>query len=238
MVQIFSVEGNIGSGKSTLVSILREYYSDNEDVIFLMEPVEIWETIKDDSGENIISKFYKNQEKYSFAFQMMAYISRLHQLREMIREHPDATIICERSLFTDKNVFAKMLYDDGKIEDIEYKIYLKWFYEFIHDIPITGLVYVRASPEKCQERVLKRAREGETIPLEYLENCHKYHEEWISKEISNTLTLDANEDKEYREEDYSVWIAIIDKFIEMQKDKDMTTDLTEIKEICSSCNGV
>ena len=51
-----------------------------------------------------------------------------------IRNNPNAIIICERSVFTDKEVFAKMLYDDGKIEEVNYQIYLKWFDEFINDI--------------------------------------------------------------------------------------------------------
>ena len=64
-----------------------------------------------------IEKFYKDQQKYAFSFQMMAYISRLALLRRVIRENPNAIIITERSVFTDKEVFAKMLYDEGKIEE-------------------------------------------------------------------------------------------------------------------------
>jgi len=49
----------------------------NDDIIFLEEPVKEWENIKDDDGMNKLTKFYEDQKKYSFAFQMMAYISRL-----------------------------------------------------------------------------------------------------------------------------------------------------------------
>ena len=45
----------------------------------------------------------------------MAYISRLTLIRQALRENYDI-IFTERSIYTDRNVFAKMLYDSGKIE--------------------------------------------------------------------------------------------------------------------------
>ena len=119
---------------------------------------------------------------------MMAYISRLALLRNIVRENPDAIIITERSVFTDRQVFAKMLYDEGKIEEVDYQIYLKWFDEFIEEIPITGLIYVTTTPEKSKERVDLRARAGESIPLSYLQRCHNYHETWI-KNIKKQVCL-------------------------------------------------
>ena len=73
----------------------------------------------------------------------------------------------------DRNVFAKMLYDDGKIMDTDYAIYLRWFDEFIEDVPIHGYVYLQTDAEVCSARVQKRAREGESIPLD-IRNCGKY----------------------------------------------------------------
>ena len=55
-------------------------------------------------------------------------------------------IITERSIYTDSNVFAKMLYDDKKITLIEYTIYKKWFDEFISEIPISKIIYVKTDP--------------------------------------------------------------------------------------------
>ena len=63
--RIFSVEGNIGSGKSTFVEHLKNWYSTfggNTKVIFLKEPVKTWDSIKDAKGENIIEKFYKDSQ--------------------------------------------------------------------------------------------------------------------------------------------------------------------------------
>lgn len=222
MVHIFSIEGNIGSGKSTLVRILKEHYAntantantEKRDILFMQEPVHTWMEIKDrQTNETILSKFYRDQHTYAFSFQMMAYISRISELKKLVRENPDAIILCERCVLTDKEVFAKMLYDEGKIEDVNYQIYLKWFNEFIEDIPVNGLIYVKADADVCFERVLKRAREGEEIPLEYLKNCGEYHDEWIENEKSNILILDANKNFDENVDAYNVWIEYIHKFI-------------------------
>ena len=87
---IFSIEGNIGSGKSTLVKILKEqlFTANGKKIIFLQEPVDEWESIKDESGESILEKFYSNQQKYAFSFQMMAYISRISLLKNTIKKKP------------------------------------------------------------------------------------------------------------------------------------------------------
>ena len=56
--KIIAIEGNIGSGKSTLVSKLEEIFKNNSDYYFLQEPVSIWNTIKDENGVTILEKFY------------------------------------------------------------------------------------------------------------------------------------------------------------------------------------
>jgi deoxyadenosine/deoxycytidine kinase len=196
MVYIFSIEGNIGSGKSTLVSVLGKnlHHVAHIPVVYVQEPVSEWDNIKDRDGKTILEKFYADQPKYAFSFQMMAYISRLSLLKRVIKENPTAILITERSVFTDKEVFAKMLYDEGKIEEVNYQIYLKWFDEFIEDIPITGLIYINTTPEKSKERVDIRARPGENIPLEYLKQCHDYHTGWINNFKKPVLVFDGNID--------------------------------------------
>ena len=114
----FVIGENIEVGKSTLVDYLKNNYTD-KNIVYLQEPVDEWNNIKDENNITILEKFYANQTKYSFAFQMMAYISRLDLLRNSIKNNPNSIIITERSLFTDKYVFAQMLYDSKKMEKIE-----------------------------------------------------------------------------------------------------------------------
>jgi deoxyadenosine/deoxycytidine kinase len=219
--KIISIEGNIGSGKSTLLEHLKEHFRNNKNIIFLREPVDDWETIKDINGNTMLQIFYANQEKYSFAFQMMAYISRLAILRDAIRSNQDKNspilIITERSLYTDKYVFAKMLYDQTKIEDVNFQIYNKWFNEFANDYPINDVIYVNTEPINCYDRIHKRARPGEEIiPLDYLSECHKYHETFL-KTIDgmecNKLELDGNVDIYENPIIIQEWINTIEKFI-------------------------
>ena len=91
------------------------------------------------------------------------------------------TILMERSLFTDRYVFAKMLYHDDKIEDIEYQIYIKWFEHFMNDIPEIEFIYLDIPAETCLERIRQRNRKGEeSITLEYLTMCEEYHRSWLT----------------------------------------------------------
>lgn len=197
MSRIISIEGNIGSGKSTLVHNLQSHFKNkNINTIFLQEPVNIWNSIKDNNG-TILEQFYKDQEKFSFSFQMMAYISRLSILKNAIKQNPNAIIITERSLYTDKFVFAKMLYDNKKISDIDFQIYLKWFDEFIEELPKHEFIYLKTDPSKCFERIAKRARSGENIELNYLQECSDYHDNMlINTSSSCDLILDGNIDEE------------------------------------------
>lgn len=224
--RIISIEGNIGSGKSTLLENLKKYFSKNEFVIFLNEPVDEWVKIQDEHGTTILEKFYGDQEKYAFPFQMMAYVSRLKILRETLKEmnkkfqNKQFVIITERSLFTDKMVFAKMLYDTGKIEYINYQIYLSWFDTFSEEFHVDKVVYVKTSPEICFQRIGKRSREGESnIPLDYLVSCSTYHDEMLDADLNSLpfckeqLRLNGNDDIYENSWLIGEWIEKIKEFI-------------------------
>ena len=162
---------------------------------------------------------------------MMAYVSRIKVLRDTLKEKQEMDknkdkkqnnnyiIITERSLYTDKMVFAKMLYDNGKIEDVNYQIYLNWFDTFSSEFPVHKVIYVKASPEKCYERITKRSREGEeNIPLEYLTACSLYHDNMLDKSINNCvcneqLILDGNIDIYQNKEQVNNWIQEIEQYI-------------------------
>ena len=211
---IISVDGNIGSGKSTKVKDIENYYKEKgrTDVIFIQEPVDSWNSVVDENGVTILSNYYRDQKRFAFRLQMLAYISRLSLLRDAVKKGYKY-IITERCVGTDKNVFSKMLYDKGDIEHDEYIIYKKWYEEFISDVPIGAIVYIKASPETCLQRVNIRAREGENIPLEYLKECDKYHDEWIDNEHIPKLVIDADIDLHKNPEANVRILEQIDTFI-------------------------
>jgi len=220
---IISIEGNIGSGKSTILNELEKYINDTGNphrIQFLKEPVDIWEKIRDsETGENILQKFYADQKKYAFPFQVMAYASRLSMIRSAINGDSSKIIICERSLEADKNIFAKMLYDDGKIDDINYQIYNHFYKEYAADCEVKGIVYIDALAEVSHGRVAKRSRDGESsISLDYLQKCKLYHDQWLGNTETPLLRIDATADTEYNLSDPSdeggKWLKSICGFVE------------------------
>ena len=180
---IISIEGNIGSGKSTLLEKLQHHFKNHKKIIFLKEPVDEWESITDENGTSMLKLFYQDQKQHSFSFQIMALITRMKLLKEAIKNNHESIIITERSLYTDKMVFAKMLYDSKNIQLQNYKIYLNLFDTFAFDFHINHVIYVNTSPEICYERIAKRSRDGESnISLEYLTKCHEYHTQMLSND--------------------------------------------------------
>ena len=207
MVRIISIEGNIGSGKSTFLKTLKNYYRDNELIRFCDEPVNEWLNIKDEYGKTILECFYENQDKYSFHFQMVAYISRLNILRNMLKNNVEI-IFTERCVYTDINVFAQMLFDSGKMSNIEFTIYKKWFDEFLEEIPSIFYVYIDTTANTCFQRIIERGRLGESIPLEYLVKCKEYHDSWLFYN-NQVLIFNGNVDKVHHKH----WIEVMDGVI-------------------------
>lgn len=227
---VLSIEGNIGGGKSTLLQELRKKYTNHEKddvfVYFLKEPVDEWEKIKDEAGVTMLENFYKDPKKYAFPFQMMAYVSRLKVFRDMLKHVKKLNIlnkkivfVTERTLYTDKMVFAEMLYDSGNIEYINYQVYLQLFDTSSQEVPLNKVVYIKTTPETCYSRIFKRSREGETnISLEYLTNSSKYHDVMLQKFIDESicreqLILDGNIDIYENNDQVDKWICEIDTFI-------------------------
>jgi deoxyadenosine/deoxycytidine kinase len=221
---IISVEGNIGAGKSTLLKYLTTYAEEileyrrmnAKKMKILQEPVDIWNTVMDENGKNILTKYYEDPDKYSFPFQILAYTTRLSLITDELEKKDSDIIICERSLGADKNIFAKMLYDDKKIEFINYQIYNRLYSDTA--VAAHAIIYLDTSPEVCMERINKRSRTGEDkIQLEYLEKCKKYYDDWISNEDRNhthVLHLNTNEDIDYTDENLIKNNANIRKIID------------------------
>jgi deoxyadenosine/deoxycytidine kinase len=216
---IVSIEGNIGAGKSTFLEKLRENLGEgdsNLEVVFMQEPVDVWQTITDKSGEDILTKYYADPAKYAFSFQIMAYSTRLAMFKKAVREHPNCDVIlCERSLEADRNIFAKMLRDEGNIEDIMYQIYDRLYADTAQDYLADGIVYMATPPMVCYDRIQQRNRKGESeIAMPYLMNCHAYHTAWLSNQTDleeKTEVLPLNpDDAQHPEEE---WVQRVSDFL-------------------------
>jgi thymidylate kinase len=85
-----------------------------------------------------------------------------------------------------------MLYKNNKMSTIEYTIYNQWFDEFSSIIKNMKTIYIRTVPEICNLRIKNRERKGENIELDYLKNCHYYHELWLNYNNNNILIIDGN----------------------------------------------
>jgi len=221
--RIIAIEGNIGAGKTTIFEELRKRFSGSEvaykKVVFMPEPVDLWQTVADSSGETILSKYYADPKKYAFSFQVMAYTSRLSMLRKITQEHPDCdVVVCERSLEADRNIFAKMLYSMKNLEDVEYQVYEMLYKDTASDFPLDGAVYIDTDPEKCFTRIAKRSRMGEsTIPLNYLQMCHDFYDEWLMRNNDTAFAMmhiDTNMDTTYEAGSIGeLWVNQIVDFI-------------------------
>ena len=176
-----SIEGNIGSGKSTILKQLKETYPEWN---FVDEPVSEWMALKNDDGKSLLECFYADKRRWSFTFQNYIVLNRFQAMNKVI-QNLDPTkfnvVITERSIYTDRNIFANMLHNSGDFDSLEWQIYSQWFNHIYKLYPtIHGFIYIHATPERCFERVAKRHRGGEDlIPIEYLRSVHECHESWL-----------------------------------------------------------
>lgn len=192
---IISIEGNIGAGKTTIFNQLQQYYSRNKKIVFMKEPVDIWSEIKDESNENILVKYYNNPAKYAFGFQIMVYSAQCSIYMQLLHDHPSCEIIIsERSMDAGRNVFTKILKDDGHIDDIHYKVY-----ESLYDLfkyKLDYIFYISVDPANCLNRTIHRNRTGESkITIDYLQKCSDYYEFWLnnlSKDDTIVIPIDGN----------------------------------------------
>jgi len=220
-MSIFTIEASIASGKTTLLAELEHVKFDKKHII-LFEQVDEWSKVKNENGKDILSLFYEDKTKYSYMFQSYVLFSRVNLMLETIKKNPDCIIICERSHLTDIMVFARALYEQKDISEIEWKIYNCWhdMVKKLFNIKIKGMIYLKTDPSICDERIRKRSRNGESnIAINYLQVLHDKHEGWLSSgpilkkdvtwysvephSIIPVLTIDGNIDlyeKEKRDE--------------------------------------
>ena len=195
---IIYLEGNIGSGKSTLINFLQEYiFKHKIDADVILEPVDEWEQTQDSQGKNILQHYYQDAKKYGFPFQINALLSRVKKITETIQNSKKTVHFVERSIFTDKNVFLETNYQNGNITEIEYVIYQQWFQWIVDNYRLQpdGIAFLNTNTSVCYERIKERSRCGEeAIPLEYLNILDSFHRKWLDNESSIPIIhLDTNE---------------------------------------------
>lgn len=195
---IISIEGNIGVGKSTFINILKSNW-DLGTCTVVNEPIDIWTNLKNSDGKNILQTFYEDVSRWAYTFQNIACITRMMKIEESIKNSTSKYIFLDRSLGTDKNVFEAMLYDDGKLSQIEHQMYNLWcdfYYKYVRSELDQIYIYLKAKPKICEQRIKKRGRIEETnIDLKYLEGLNDYHDKWLLNE-SNVIIIDCDDDFE------------------------------------------
>lgn len=175
---VISLDGNIGAGKSTLLAALRTTMPDVE---FVEEPVGAWMTLKNAEGKSLLELFYEDKRRWAYTFQNCAILTRLRAIRGALASTKKRVIVTERSVLTDRYVFAEMLRASGDIDPLEWQLYLQWFDTFATDLPLKGIIYLTTGVGTSAGRIVKRGRHGEEhIPLDYLSALDDQHQQWIA----------------------------------------------------------
>lgn len=181
MKKFVAVAGNIGVGKSTLVSLLCKRLG--------------WEPFYEPVAENpYLADFYQDMRTWAFHSQIFFLTHRLRAHRQLL-DHPTSAIQ-DRSVYEDAEVFARNLYQQGQIDERDYHSYRE-LYQVLSDFlpPPDLVVYLRASVPKLLERIQLRGRTYERrINEEYLKQLNQLYEEWIQHfSLCPVLTVPADD---------------------------------------------
>ncbi|XP_072931647.1 deoxynucleoside kinase-like [Epargyreus clarus] len=185
-----SIEGNIGSGKSTCIKYFEKY----SNVEKHPEPIQEWRNV---SGHNLLGLMYTDMNQWSFAFQHYVHLSRL-KIQTSPPSNPDITVkMFERSVQNSRHCFVENAKKQNFLLDPEYQVLLSWFdyTEKNLDINLDLIVYLKTTPQTVWERMMKRGRVEESeVPLEYLQQVHDSYESWLSlPDVGcEVLTIDAD----------------------------------------------
>jgi deoxyadenosine/deoxycytidine kinase len=180
---ILSLDGNVGGGKSYLLKQIRKRFPAFK---IVDEPVGQWTELINENGENMLELFYKDKKRWGYTFQTCALLTRQKNMQAMIEQLDTVTdethiIITERSILTDKHIFADMLHRTGYMSSLEWDLYNKLFDALSQQQHIDGVIYVSTSALTSKDRIQMRGRpEEETISIDYLNDLDKQHEKWLS----------------------------------------------------------
>ena len=170
------ISGNIGVGKTTLAEKLAKKYN--------------WKILLEEVDNNpYLDDFYKSMKSWSFHLQIFFLNSRFKQIQNI--EKTNSTIIQDRSIYEDYEVFTKNLFDSGILLKREFKNYKRLYNTIIEYVKVPDLlIYIRnKNINNIVKNIKKRNRKFEKkINTEYLKNLNNYYENWI-KHYSNKNLL-------------------------------------------------
>jgi deoxyadenosine/deoxycytidine kinase len=162
-----AVAGNIGSGKTTLTSLLAKHYK--------------WETHFEDVEQNpYLNDFYEDMQRWSFNLQIYYLNSRFTQIQEI--KESNKNVIQDRTIYEDAYIFAPNLHSMGLMTTRDFENYFSLFNLMESFISAPDLlIYLRASVPTLVNQIQKRGREyEESIRLDYLKRLNERYEAWIS----------------------------------------------------------
>jgi deoxyadenosine/deoxycytidine kinase len=162
-----AIAGNIGVGKSTLVTLISERLG--------------WQPFFEPVVENpYLADFYKDMRAWAFHSQIFFLTRRLQSHRQLI-DHP-TSVVQDRTVYEDAEVFACNLYHQGYINDRDYSAYHELYQVLTDFLPPPDLVvYLRATVDTLLNRISFRGRDYEQqISPVYLEQLNKLYEAWIA----------------------------------------------------------
>lgn len=175
-----AIAGNIGSGKTTLTTLLAKHYK--------FEPH--YENVEDNP---YISDFYDDMQRWSFNMQIYFLNSRYQSILQI--QKAKKGIIQDRTIYEDAQIFAPNLHSMGLMSSRDFDTYLKLFESLNHTIkPPDLLIYLRASIPTLVNNIQKRAREYEdSIRLDYLRRLNERYEAWITSYPHKNLIIEIDE---------------------------------------------
>jgi deoxyadenosine/deoxycytidine kinase len=181
MKKFVAVAGNIGVGKSTLVSMLCKRLE--------------WEPFFEPVAENpYLADFYQDMRSWAFHSQIFFLTHRLRAHRQLV-DHP-TSVIQDRSVYEDAEVFANNLYRQGLIGERDYQTYRELYQVLTEFLPPPDLVvYLRASVPTLVNRITHRGRDYEQrINPDYLSQLNELYEDWINNfSLCPVLTVPADD---------------------------------------------
>ncbi len=162
-----AIAGNIGSGKTTLTTLLAKHFN--------------WDPHYESVDANpYLNSFYEDMRRWSFNLQIYFLNSRFRQIIK-IRES-GKKVIQDRTMYEDTHIFAPNLHEMSLMTTRDFENYRALFdlmSSFIQ--PPDLLVYLKASVPTLVNQIQKRGRDyEESIRLDYLKSLNERYENWIN----------------------------------------------------------